>query len=253
MHKYFFHFIALISFFFVTSISAGVNVTNVADGSTMLTGDVTGLIFKSMGVGSQTTTSNLFMDKKVWRRNQQDWHSPGFGETSMRSFVNSALSGGIPLSKRSDTTNDVTARVQICLNDAGRLMIYCFEGPATSTPPVTPVTCNAVQPAPIDFKTMSANDIPTSPYGTNVSVTCTGDTKVKATFTFSDGTDENVLNNGVSIKLKVGGWPGGGTGFTYNAYKGVPLLINANATLSAPGKVNEGTFRTIGVVKLSYD
>ncbi len=116
-----------------------------------------------------------------------------------------------------------------------------------------PATCNAVQPASIDFKTMSANDIPTTPYGTDVTVTCTRDTKVKATFTFSDGTDENVLNNGVSIKLKVGGWPGGGTGFTYNAYKGVPLLINANATLSAPGKVNEGTFRTIGVVKLSYD
>ncbi|RJF53291.1 hypothetical protein D4100_22685 [Serratia inhibens] len=252
MHRYFFHFIALISFVFVPPTRAGVNVVNVADGSTMLTGDVAGLIFKSMWVGSQTTTTSLFMDKKLWLRSQQDWHSPGFGETSMRNFVNSALAEGIPLSKRPDTTSDVTARVQICLNDAGRLIIYCFSGAATSTPPVTPTTCLATQPASIDFKTMPANDIPTAPTGTTIVVTCTKNTKVDATFVFGDGTDNNNLANGLNVKLRVGGWSGQ-DGFTYNANKDIPVTINVNAMLSASGRVSEGIFRTTGVVKLSYD
>ncbi|CAI1124448.1 Uncharacterised protein [Serratia quinivorans] len=145
-------------------------------------------------------------------------------------------------------------KIDVVVPYGGGKMGYWFEyrqPPGPSVP--TPATCNAAQPAPIDFKTMSANDIPTAPVGTTVTVTCTRDTKVKATFTFSDGTDDNLQNNGLAIKLKVDGWPGGGTGFTYNAIKDVPLLINANATLSAPGKVTEGIFRTIGVVKLSYD
>ncbi|EMH4109422.1 hypothetical protein ABUV01_004822 [Serratia marcescens] len=108
------------------------------------------------------------------------------------------------------------------------------------------------QPASIDFKTMPANDIPTAPIGTSVLVTCTKNSKVSAKFVFGDGTDNNNLANGLNVKLLVGGWPGQ-QGFTYNANKDMPVTIYVNAMLSASGTVREGIFRTIGVVKLSYD
>jgi hypothetical protein len=50
----------------------------------------------------------------------------------------------------------------------------------------------------------------------------------------------------------VGGWPGA-RGYIFNASRFTPLSIDMNAMLSASGKVTEGVFRTIGVVKLSYD
>lgn len=112
--------------------------------------------------------------------------------------------------------------------------------------------CTVDQPASIDFKTMPANDIPTSPMGTAVVVTCTKNSKVSAKFVFGDGTDNNNLANGLNVKLLVGGWPGQ-QGFTYNANKDMPVTIYVNAMLSASGTVREGIFRTIGVVKLSYD
>lgn len=113
-------------------------------------------------------------------------------------------------------------------------------------------SCVSNQPASIDFKTMPANDIPTAPIGTSVLVTCTKNSKVSAKFVFGDGTDNNNLANGLNVKLLVGGWPGQ-QGFTYNANKDMPVTIYVNAMLSASGTVREGIFRTIGVVKLSYD
>jgi hypothetical protein len=99
---------------------------------------------------------------------------------------------------------------------------------------------------------MPANDIPTAPIGTSVLVTCTKNSKVSAKFVFGDGTDNNNLANGLNVKLLVGGWPGQ-QGFTYNANKDIPVTIYVNAVLGASGTVREGIFRTIGVVKLSYD
>jgi hypothetical protein len=81
---------------------------------------------------------------------------------------------------------------------------------------------------------------------------CTDDTKVTAKFVFGDATDTNTLSNGLTVKLRVDGWPGA-RGFIYNASRFTPLSIDMNAMLSASGKVTEGVFRTIGVIKLSYD
>ncbi|CAI1125167.1 Uncharacterised protein [Serratia quinivorans] len=126
-------------------------------------------------------------------------------------------------------------------------IVHIQYGPFEPTP-----TCSVNQPASIDFKTMPANDIPTAPIGTSVLVTCTKNSKVSAKFVFGDGTDNNTLANGLNVKLLVGGWPGQ-QGFTYNANKDMPVTIYVNAVLGASGTVREGIFRTIGVVKLSYD
>ncbi|AYO39779.1 hypothetical protein EBA31_21920 [Serratia sp. P2ACOL2] len=124
------------------------------------------------------------------------------------------------------------------------------QDPGPGIPP--PATCYATQPMSIDFKTMSANDIPTSRYGSIINVSCTQDTKVRAKFVFANGADLSALSNGLNVKLRVSGWSGA-TGFSFNAVKDVPLAIDVNASISADGKVTEGTFYTNGVVKLSYD
>ncbi|CAI1958762.1 hypothetical protein [Serratia quinivorans] len=136
----------------------------------------------------------------------------------MRSFVNSALAGGIPLSSSSDITNDVTARVQICLNDAGRLLIYCFEGAATSTPPVTPTTCRARKTGDIAFGTIVEKNLEGAKATTSVSLECDSDATVKVRFVDNAGRGEINLRSDIKGKLLVGGWAGN-SGFTSQVKK----------------------------------
>lgn len=126
-----------------------------------------------------------------------------------------------------------------------------YEVPPVPTEPTEP-SCTVTQPPMIDFKTISANDIPSGRFGSRMVVSCRSDTTFTVKFVFANGTDNETLRNGLNVKLLVGGWDGAG-GFTSSIKKDVPEDFTVNATLTAVGNVSEGFFRTVGVVKMNYD
>ncbi|WP_126192524.1 hypothetical protein [Serratia marcescens] len=178
-----------------------VTVTQTPDGNVILKGDVNGMNPERQPAASQSTTSSFYMNKMVWRRNQQDWHSPGFGAESMRTFVNNALASGISLAKIGSSTTQIDPSIFICLNDAGRLLIYCFSGEAIA-PPTEPAKCTIVAPNSVDFGTVTVgNLLKVDDY---LTVECSQPTKVKLSLQSLTGGDKIQLGQDAVSQIFVG-------------------------------------------------
>ncbi|MGK9009937.1 hypothetical protein ACRS9C_11540 [Serratia marcescens] len=235
------------TFYFEPSYAA-VNITRLDNGNVVLKGDVSALNFQAIWLGSQTTYTQLWMDKQHWLRTQQDWHSPSFGEASMRSFLNSALSQGISLGKTGSSSTDITPRVQICLNDAGRLLVYCFSGAAVIQP--EPVKCNFSFPATIDLGAVTVEEIDNHRKSIIGTISCDNSAQVKLTFSYLDGSDAKNIAPGVNARLRIENYPGN-SGLIYSVSAGAPSNSDINVTLTSIGAITPGKYSQSAIVNMT--
>ncbi|MDT3254047.1 hypothetical protein QZQ97_24325 [Serratia sp. root2] len=194
-------FVGLLLAIISLTVIGQVTVTQTSDGNVVLNGNVNGMNPERQPAASQSTTSSFYMNKKIWSRNQQDWHSPGFGAESMRTFVNNALASGIRLSKIGTSTTQIEPFIFICLNDAGRLLMYCFRGEAIGPPP-EPAKCTIVAPNQVNFGTATVgNLLKVDDY---VTVECSQPTKVTLSLQSPAGEDKIQLGQDAVSQLFVG-------------------------------------------------
>ncbi|WP_454878776.1 spore coat protein U domain-containing protein [Serratia inhibens] len=235
----------------VSPSHGSVEVVHVAAGSVVLRGDVSGLQLVKRNLWTQTTYTNLYMDKSYWSRTQNRWAAGGFGAPAMRDFVNNALAVGIPLAKMNESSNDVTARVEICLNQTiNSLDVYCFQGSATSTHPDPSPSCSVQDPRDVSFGTVEASDVSGRRANGSITVKCTKPTTVTIRFTSRSGQDLVTLAEGLNAKLRVSE-KDGSVGTTYLNSGAVPNFSILSATLSSPnGAPKTGAFNYTAVVRV---